>query len=157
MLYPTTKRIDRTVGLPQFARETAHDRWLRCSTLMWSSWKNMQHVTLACARLAFEDLTVVVQKSAGTLPIRKHKFHPTPLTGGAITKFFDRKQEQVSSGTRIWHTLVSPERLALAQAVLSFLPSVFQTCHLHDAGETPTTGAEKGSSCSISSHSNTGP
>ena len=37
----------------------------------------------------------LLQKPAGTLPIRKHKFVTTPNTGQAITKFFDKKEEQV--------------------------------------------------------------
>lgn len=37
----------------------------------------------------------LLQKPPGTLPIRKHKLSATPGTGQAITKFFDRKEEQV--------------------------------------------------------------
>lgn len=37
----------------------------------------------------------LLQKPAGTLPVRKHKFASTPSTGQAITKFFDKKEEQV--------------------------------------------------------------
>lgn len=40
---------------------------------------------------------LLLQKPAGTLPIRKHKFTATPSTGQAITKFFDKKEEQVLS------------------------------------------------------------
>ncbi|KAL0046566.1 hypothetical protein WJX82_003944 [Trebouxia sp. C0006] len=36
----------------------------------------------------------MVKKPAGTLPVRKHKFISTPSTGQAITKFFDKKEEQ---------------------------------------------------------------
>ncbi|KAL0030927.1 hypothetical protein WJX79_001622 [Trebouxia sp. C0005] len=36
----------------------------------------------------------MVKKPAGTLPVRKHKFASTPSTGQAITKFFDKKEEQ---------------------------------------------------------------
>ena len=50
----------------------------------------------ACNRAADkrDDLTLL-QKPPGTLPIRKHKLSSTPGTGQAITKFFDRKEEQV--------------------------------------------------------------
>ena len=37
----------------------------------------------------------LLQKPAGALPIRKHKFATAHSTGQAITKFFDKKEEQV--------------------------------------------------------------
>lgn len=49
----------------------------------------------ACRRLRSPG-PLLLQKPAGTLPIRKHKFTATPSTGQAITKFFDKKEEQVS-------------------------------------------------------------
>ena len=42
-----------------------------------------------------EQMSCLMQKSAGPLPIRKAKFNPTPVSGQGITKFFDRKQEHV--------------------------------------------------------------
>lgn len=77
---------------------------------------------MVCLRLAFQDLTVTLQKSAGILPIRKHKFQPTPLTGGAITKFFDRKQEQVSTAAP--NLAYIGMTWILAPAVLSFKPCI---------------------------------
>ena len=44
----------------------------------------------------FGDDPMLLQKPPGTLPIRKHKLSSTPGTGQAITKFFDRKEEQVT-------------------------------------------------------------
>ena len=48
-----------------------------------------------------------LQKSAGTLPVRKHKFNPTPVPGQAITKFFDRKKEEVTKFSMFITTTVA--------------------------------------------------
>ena len=50
--------------------------------------------TNACRRVE-PTCQCLLQKPAGTLPVRKHKFASTPSTGQAITKFFDKKEEQV--------------------------------------------------------------
>ncbi len=50
--------------------------------------------TNACRRVE-PTCQCLLQKPAGTLPVRKHKFSSTPSTGQAITKFFDKKEEQV--------------------------------------------------------------
>ncbi len=50
--------------------------------------------TNACRRVE-STCQCLLQKPAGTLPVRKHKFTSTPSTGQAITKFFDKKEEQV--------------------------------------------------------------
>lgn len=57
----------------------------------------------ACRRVE-PTCQCLLQKPAGTLPVRKHKFTSTPSTGQAITKFFDKKEEQVFEPKQQQHT-----------------------------------------------------
>lgn len=98
---------------------------------------------------------MAVQKSAATLPVRKHKFNPTPAADGAITKFFDRKQEQVSN---VWllfakhalHVLVTQISNSTLSNGRSF-PGQVMKCKLCTTGQAATATPETEVSCSTTS------